>query len=58
VVETIYSNGAYRLANSNGDALKMPINDKFLKKNTIHYHINTISLIKQVLFMITLTLNF
>jgi len=32
VVETIYSNGAYRLANSNGYALMMSINGKFLKK--------------------------
>ena len=32
VVETIYSNGAYRLANPNDDALMMPISDKFLKK--------------------------
>jgi hypothetical protein len=32
IVETIYSNGAYRLANQNGDTLMMPINGKFLKK--------------------------
>ena len=32
VVETVYSNGAYRLANQNGDTLMMPINSKFLKK--------------------------
>lgn len=32
VVESVYSNGAYRLANPNGDVIMMPINDKFLKK--------------------------
>jgi len=32
MVETIYSNGAYRLTNPNGDALMMLINGKFLKK--------------------------
>jgi len=32
VVETIYSNEAYRLINPNGDTLMMPINGKFLKK--------------------------
>ena len=35
VQETVYSNGAYRLANLNGDTLMMPINGKFLKK---YYH--------------------
>ena len=32
VVESVYSNGAYRLITSNGDTLMMPINDRFLKK--------------------------
>ena len=32
VVEMVYSNGAYRLTNLNGDTLIMPINEKFLKK--------------------------
>jgi len=32
MVEIIYLNGAYRLANPNDDLLMMPINDKFLKK--------------------------
>ena len=32
VIETVYSNGAYRLMTSDGDLLMMPINDKFLKK--------------------------
>jgi len=32
VVETVYSNGAYRLANSNGNTLMMSISGKFLKK--------------------------
>ena len=32
VVESVYSNGAYYLANLNGDTLMMPINGKFLKK--------------------------
>ena len=32
MVETVYSNGAYYLANPNGDTLMMPINNKFLKK--------------------------
>ena len=32
MVETVYSNGAYRLADLNGDTLMMPINGKFLKK--------------------------
>jgi len=32
MVETVYSNGAYRLANPNGYILIMPINSKFLKK--------------------------
>jgi len=32
VVDTVYSNGAYRLANPNCDKLIMSINDKFLKK--------------------------
>jgi len=32
VVESVYSNGAYRLINPKGNILMMPINDKFLKK--------------------------
>ena len=54
MVETIYSNGAYRLANPNDDTLIMSINGKFLKKyylwsleyyisdqeSTIHDHVN------------------
>jgi len=32
VIETVYSNGAYRLMTSDGDLLMMPINGKFLKK--------------------------
>ena len=32
VIETVYSNGAYRLMTSEGDLLMMPINGKFLKK--------------------------
>jgi len=32
MVETVYSNGAYRQANPNGDKLMIPINGKFLKK--------------------------
>ena len=32
IVETVYSNGAYRLANQKGETLMMPINGKFLKK--------------------------
>jgi len=32
VVETVYSNKAYRLTNPNGGTLMMPINGKFLKK--------------------------
>ena len=32
VVESVYSNGAYRLIIPDGDMLMMPINDKFLKK--------------------------
>ena len=32
VIETIYSNGAYRLMTLDGDLLMMPINGKFLKK--------------------------
>jgi len=34
IVESIYSNGAYRLITPNGDTLMMSINGKFLK-NTI-----------------------
>jgi len=33
MVEIIYSNRAYHLANPNGDTLMMPINGKFLKKH-------------------------
>ena len=32
VVESVYSNGAYRLIIPDGDTLMMPINSKFLKK--------------------------
>ena len=32
VVETVYSNGAYRLVKTNGDKIMMPINGKYLKK--------------------------
>ena len=32
VIETVYSNGAYRLMTSDGDLLMMPVNGKFLKK--------------------------
>jgi len=32
MVNTVYSNGAHRLANPNGVTLMMSINDKFLKK--------------------------
>jgi len=32
VVESVYSNGAYRLITSSSDTLIMPINGRFLKK--------------------------
>jgi len=32
IIETIYSNGAYRLIILDGDTLMMSINDRFLKK--------------------------
>jgi len=32
VVESVYSNGAYRLITPDGDTLMTPINDRFLKK--------------------------
>ena len=32
VVKMVYSSGAYRLTNPNGNTLTMPINEKFLKK--------------------------
>ncbi|XP_020253934.1 uncharacterized protein LOC109831000 [Asparagus officinalis] len=32
VIESVYSNGAYRLINQKGDRLMMPINGEFLKK--------------------------
>src|SRR4051812_48039328 len=32
VVESVYSNGDYCLANANGDIIMMPINGKFLKR--------------------------
>ena len=32
IVETVYSNGAYRLTNPNGDTFMMLLNGKFLKK--------------------------
>jgi len=37
VVETVYSNGEYRLSNPNGDMLMMPINDKTNFGNTVLY---------------------
>ena len=39
VVESVDSNGAYRLINPEGDLLMMSINGKFLK-NTILDHVN------------------
>ena len=32
VVESVYSNGVYRLITSDGDTLMIPINGKFLKQ--------------------------
>lgn len=32
VIESVYSIGAYRLANANGDIMMAPINGKFLKR--------------------------
>ena len=32
VVESVYSNGAFRLITLDGDTLMMPINGRFLKK--------------------------
>ena len=32
VVETVYSNGAYRMITVEGDVVMMPINGKYLKK--------------------------
>lgn len=32
VIETVYSNGAYRLFNQNDNRMFMPINNKFMKK--------------------------
>jgi len=32
VIETVYSNGAYRVMTPDGDMLMMPINDRFLRK--------------------------
>ena len=32
VIETVYSNGAYRLMTADGDLLMMSINGEFLKK--------------------------
>jgi len=32
IIETVHSNGAYRLITLNGDTLMMPINGRFLKK--------------------------
>jgi len=32
MVDTVYSNGAYRLANLSSNRLMIPINGKFLKK--------------------------
>jgi len=31
VIETVYSNGAYRLATPDDDTVMMPVNGKFLK---------------------------
>ena len=59
VVESVYSNGAYRLVTPDGDTLMMPINGKYLKKyypsssSTLHLlskkyfqdHVNIIPLI-------------
>jgi len=33
VVESVYSNGAYRLITPDGHTLMIPINSKFLKKH-------------------------
>jgi len=56
MIETVYSNRAYRLANPNDDMLMMSINGKFLKKS-YPWSFNIIPLIKEVLYMTTLTLN-
>ena len=32
MIETVYSNGAYRLTTPDSDILMMPVNGKFLKK--------------------------
>ena len=32
IVETVYSNGAYRLTTMEGDVFLMPVNGKYLKK--------------------------
>ena len=32
IVETVYSNGVYRLTTMEGDVIMMPINGKYLKK--------------------------
>jgi len=32
MIEIVYSNAAYHLANTNGDTFKIPINGKFSKK--------------------------
>ena len=44
VIETVYSNGAYRLATPSGEILIMPING-MSKKNTILDHVNILPLI-------------
>ena len=43
VVESVYSNGAYRLITPEGDTVMMPIYGRFLKK---YYQVNTTLLIK------------
>jgi len=56
MVETVYSNGAYRLANLNGDTLMMPLMASSWR-STIPDHVNIILLMKKVPYMTTLTLN-
>ena len=41
VIETVYSNGAYRLMTPDGDTLMMPIKGRFFKR----YYLDTILLI-------------
>ena len=47
VVESVYSNRAYRLTTSDGDTFMMLINDRFLKK----------SILNMILLLIRLTLH-